>query len=158
MITKENRLLLKAAYQNLLKNYTIAVQLMILTSPLEPDECRVYYFKSELMIQQYEGLWLHCCHIPGDVWRESWDATSRYIDSLDNWTKSLYQWNMDRIHKAIDVWRNMPDGTDKDQFLDRFVRDSCVNMAIIGTRFFCNTGKNVPDDMLKEIKRLGLSA
>ena len=63
-----------------------------------------------------------------------------------------------RIHKAIDVWRNMPDGTDKDQFLDRFVRDSCVNMAIIGTRFSCNTGKNVPDDMLKEIKRLGLSA
>ncbi len=158
MITKENMLLLKAAYQNIWSNCTHAVQHMILTSPLEPDECRVYYSIGELMIQQYEGLWLHCCHISGRIWRESWETTSHYMDNPANWTTSLYQCDMIRIRKAINEWRKMPDGNEKDQFLDRFIRDSCVDLAIIGTRFSCNTEEHVPNDMLKEIKRLGFTA
>lgn len=157
MITKENMLLLKATYQNIWSNCTSAVQHIILTSPLEPDECRIYYSKGELMIQQYEGLWLHCCHIPGHIWRESWEAASRYMDDSANWTSSLYQRDMTRIQQAINEWRKMPDGNKKDQFLDRFVRDNCVDLAIIGARFSCNTGEHVPNDMLKEIKRLGFT-
>ena len=151
-------LLLKAAYQNILSNCTLAVQHMILTSPLEPDECKVYYSKNELMIQQYEGLWLHCCHIPGHIWHESWETTSHYMNDPANWTTSLYQCNMIRIQKAINEWRKMPNGTEKDQFLDRFVRDNCIDLATIGIRFSCNTEEHVPNDILKEIKRLGFTA
>ena len=157
MITKENKLRLEHLFPTILKNSTHAVQKIILSRHKELVNCIIYISMSELMIQQYEGLWLHCCHIPGRIWRESWETASRYMDDPANWMTSLYQCDMIRIRKAINKWRKMPDGNEKDQFLDRFVRDNCVDLAIIGARFSCNTGEHVPNDMLKEIKRLGFT-
>lgn len=157
MIKEKNKHLLEITYTSILKECTSAIQKRILTSPMEPNECMIYFSRNELMVQQYDGLWLHSCHIPGRIWRESWDATSNYINDPTNWSRSLFQCNMKRVLSFIDQWHNMPEGTEKNQLLDRFVRDSCI-VTSLGYRFACDQSESIPNDMLDRIQQLGFSS
>ena len=156
MITEKNKHLLEITYPSILKECTSAVQKRLLTNPMDPNECMVYFSKNELMVQQYDGLWLHTCHIPGNIWKESWEATSNHINDSTNWSKSLFQCNMTRILRFNSQWHNMPEGTEKNQLLDRFVRDSCI-VTPLGYRFACDPSESIPKDMQNQIQQLGFS-
>jgi hypothetical protein len=154
MITEKNKRLLEITYDSILKECTSAVQKRILTNPLESNEYKIYFSKNELMVQQYDGLWLHSCHIPGKIWRESWDATLNHINDPTNWSRSLFQCNMKRVSSFIHQWHHMPEGIEKNQLLDRFVRDSCI-VTPLGYRFACDSSESIPNDMLNKIQQLG---